>query len=190
MPLDLPNALTIARIVAILPLALLVAWRTPATDLAAALLFAVAAATDWLDGYLARRRSRPSDLGRMLDPIADKLLVGATLLLLAGSDRLGPVGMTAALAILLREILVSGLREHLAASGGVALPVTRLAKWKTAAQMLALPLLLVGDDAVPGWRLVAAGEGLLAIAAVLTVRTGWEYLRAALREMSRSAARS
>jgi len=181
MPLDLPNLLTVVRIVAILPLAVLASIGTPTANLAAALVFAIAAATDWLDGYLARRSGRISGFGRMLDPIADKLLVGATLLLLAASGRLDGLSFAAALAILLREILVSGLREHLAASGGVVLPVTRLAKWKTAAQMVALPLLLAGET-VLGATLWAVAQAMLLLAAALTLRTGWDYLRAALHQ--------
>lgn len=184
MLLDLPNLLTVARIVAILPLAVLASIGTPAASLAAALVFAAAAVTDWLDGYLARRSGRISAFGRMLDPIADKLLVGATLLLLAASGQLDGLSFAAALAILLREILVSGLREHLAASGGAALPVTRLAKWKTAAQMVALPLLLAGA-AVLGPTLWVLAQALLLLAAALTLRTGWDYLRVALRHAAR-----
>lgn len=180
MTLDLPNLLTVARIVAIAPLAVLVAVGA---DLAAAAVFAVAAATDWLDGFLARRSGRLSGFGRMLDPIADKLLVGAALLLLAGGGRLGLVGLAAALAILLRELLVSGLREHLAGLGGVVLPVTSLAKWKTGAQMVALTLLLAGDG-----PLAPLGEGLLVVAAGLTLRTGWDYLQVALRQAGREDA--
>jgi cardiolipin synthase len=184
MVTSLPNLLTLSRIAAI-PALVALAWpRLPATDLAAALVFGLAAATDWLDGYLARARNESSRFGRMLDPIADKLLVGATLMLLAGLGHMSQWGLLPAVVIMLREILVSGLREFLAGLA-VGMPVTRLAKWKTGAQMLALGLLLAGDasaallglGAVP---LTLVGEALLWLAAGLTLMTGWDYLRAAL----------
>ena len=126
---NLPNLLTLSRIAAIPGLVALVAWHTPGGDLAACALFAVAGITDWLDGRIARSRQLHSDLGRMLDPIADKLLVGATLMVLAGMGRLPPLAIYPAIVIMCREILVSGLREYLAGLS-VGLPVTRLAKWK------------------------------------------------------------
>ena len=184
---DLPNLLTLSRIVAIPVLVACGAARTPVGDLLATLIFAAAGLTDWLDGHLARTWRQQSDLGRMLDPIADKLLVGATLLLLAGQGRFPDGALYAAIVILLREILVSGLREYL---GGlrVGLPVTRLAKWKTGFQMGALGTLLAGDDVgillhVP-LPVSAIGEGMLWVAAVLTLVTGWDYLRASLRHVS------
>ncbi|MGC8477297.1 MAG: CDP-diacylglycerol--glycerol-3-phosphate 3-phosphatidyltransferase [Acetobacteraceae bacterium] len=192
MPTDLPNLLTISRIAAIPLIVLLVAVRTPAGNLAASLLFAVAAVTDWLDGKLARSRRQTSDLGRMLDPIADKLLVGATLMLLAGFGRLGGWGIYPAIVIMLREILVSGLREYLAGVR-VGLPVTRLAKWKTAAQMVALGLLLAGTSgaAAAGLGVVplaSLGALMLWAAAALTIVTGWDYLTAGLRHVGTPAA--
>jgi cardiolipin synthase len=183
---DLPNLLTLSRILAIPVLVVLVALRTPVGDLAALLLFAAAGLTDWLDGHLARARHQHSDLGRMLDPIADKLLVGATLMLLAGQGRFPDGALYPAIVILLREILVSGLREYLAGLR-VGLPVTRLAKWKTGFQMGALGTLLAGDDVgallhVP-LPVSMIGEIMLWVAAVLTLITGWDYLRAGLRHV-------
>ena len=188
MPTDLPNVLTLSRIAAIPVLVLLVAIRGPACDLAACAVFSAAAVTDYLDGHFARRWRQQSDLGRMLDPIADKLLVGATLMMLAGEGRLTAGGLFPAVVIMLREILVSGLREYLAGLR-VGLPVTALAKWKTAVQMVALPVLLAGDAGAQaiglGWLPVSGiGEGLLWLAAVLTLVTGWDYLIAALRNVS------
>lgn len=186
---DLPNLLTLARIAAIPLLVAFAAQHTGWGDGLAAILFALAAATDWLDGYLARRRRLLSEFGRMLDPIADKLLVTASLVLLAGSGTLSRPGLYAALLILLREILVSGLREYLAGRA-IGLPVTRLAKWKTAAQMVALFLLLLGDGGA-AWLTGLAlpveivGEGLLWIAALLTLVTGWGYLVAGWRTVQR-----
>jgi phosphatidylglycerophosphate synthase len=112
---DLPNLLTLSRIVAIPLLVVLVALRQPSADLAACVLFSTAAITDYFDGRLARSRRQQSDLGRMLDPIADKLLVGAALMMLVGQGRMSAWGLYPAIVIMLREILVSGLRKYLAA---------------------------------------------------------------------------
>jgi cardiolipin synthase (CMP-forming) len=188
MPTDLPNVLTLSRIAAIPVLVLLMAARSPACDLAACAVFAAAAVTDYLDGHFARRWRQQSDLGRMLDPIADKLLVGATLMMLAGEGRLFAAGLFPAVVIMLREILVSGLREYLAGLR-VGLPVTSLAKWKTGVQMVALPVLVAGDTGaqVIGLGMLpisAIGDVLLWIAAGLTLATGWDYLIAALRNVS------
>ena len=188
MPMNLPNLLTLSRIAAIPLLVALVVWRTPAGDLLACVLFALAGITDWLDGRIARQRKLHSDLGRMLDPIADKLLVGATLMVLAGTQRLSWLGLYPAIIIMCREILVSGLREYLAGLR-VGLPVTRLAKWKTGLQMVALGLLLAGDD---GARLLglavlhvtAMGGAMLFLAAALTLITGWDYLMAGLHHVT------
>ena len=185
---DLPNLLTLSRIAAIPLLVGLVALRFPLADLIACILFSVAAITDYFDGKLARSRRQQSDLGRMLDPIADKLLVAATLMMLVGLGRLSSLGLYPAIVIMLREILVSGLREYLAGIR-IGLPVTRLAKWKTGFQMGALGTLLAGDTSA---RLVglgfvpvtAIGEAMLWIAAVLTLVTGWDYLMAGLHHAS------
>jgi cardiolipin synthase len=191
---SLPNLLTLSRIAALPVLVLLVSLRTPAMDLAACAVFGAAAITDYFDGRIARNRRQTSNLGRMLDPIADKLLVGAALMLLAGFGRLAGWGIYPAIVILLREILVSGLREYLAGLR-VGLPVTQLAKWKTGFQMGALGTLLAGDASARllgiGWLPVQAiGEAQLWIAAALTLWTGWDYLRAGLRHASRAPASS
>ncbi len=182
MPTDLPNVLTISRIAAIPLLVVLVALRLPAADLAACVVFSAAAITDYYDGKLARSRLQQSELGRMLDPIADKLLVGAALMMLVGQNRLSGPALYPAIVIMLREILVSGLREYLAGIR-IGLPVTRLAKWKTGFQMGALGTLLAGDTTAHllhlGFLPVSAiGEGMLWAAAVLTLWTGWDYLTA------------
>ena len=187
MPTDLPNLLTLSRIAAIPLLVVLMAVRAPWADLVACALFSAAAITDYFDGKLARSRKQTSDLGRMLDPIADKLLVAAALMLLAGMGRLTDFGLFPAIVIMLREILVSGLREYLAGLS-VGLPVTKLAKWKTGFQMGALGTLLAGDSAAPllglGWLPVSLiGELMLWTAAVLTLLTGWDYLKAGLRHV-------
>jgi cardiolipin synthase len=188
---DLPNLLTLSRIAAIPLLVAMVALRRAETDLAACVLFTVAAITDYLDGRLARDRRQLSDLGRMLDPIADKLLVGAALMMLAGTGRLGAFGLYPAVVIMLREILVSGLREYLAGVR-VGLPVTRLAKWKTGVQMVALGFLLAGDSSaallgIPWLPASEIGEALLWAAALLTLLTGWDYLTAGLRHAATPA---
>jgi cardiolipin synthase len=185
---DLPNMLTLSRIAAIPLLVVLVALRSPWGDLGACIVFSAAAITDYFDGKLARDRRQLSDLGRMLDPIADKLLVGAALMLLAGTDRLDGPGLYPAIVIMLREILVSGLREYLAGMRA-RLPVTRLAKWKTGFQMGALGTLLAGDSAAAVLHLqflpvTAIGEAMLWIAAALTLVTGWGYLTTGLRHAS------
>ncbi len=185
---DLPNILTLSRIAAIPVLVLLVALGGPVADLIAALLFTAAAITDYLDGRLARERLQLSDFGRMLDPIADKLLIGATLMVLVGFGRLPAWGLYPAIVIMLREILVSGLREYLAQIK-VGLPVTRLAKWKTGVQMTALGLLLLGGRGallvgLGGLPMAWIGGVLLWLAAALTLVTGWDYLTAGLRHVT------
>jgi len=185
MPTDLPNVLTLSRIAAIPLLVVLVALRMPAADLTACVVFSAAAITDYYDGKLARSRRQQSSLGRMLDPIADKLLVGAALMMLVGQNRLSPAALYPAIVIMLREILVSGLREYLAGIR-IGLPVTKLAKWKTGFQMGALGTLLAGDTTASllhlGFLPVSAiGEVMLWVAAGLTLWTGWDYLTAGWR---------
>jgi cardiolipin synthase len=181
---DLPNVLTLSRIAAIPVLVALVAITSPVADLAACVVFSAAAITDYFDGKLARSRRQQSDLGRMLDPIADKLLVGAALMMLVGQNRLSRLGIYPAIVIMLREILVSGLREYLAGIRA-GLPVTKLAKWKTGFQMTALGMLLAGNTTAMllyiGFLPVSLiGESMLWIAAALTLITGWDYLMAGL----------
>ena len=185
---NLPTLLTLSRIAAIPLLVALVAVRRPWADVAACAVFGVAGLTDYLDGRIARLRQITSELGRMLDPIADKLLVGATLMVLAGQGRLPDHGLYPATVILCREILVSGLREYLAGLS-VGLPVTRLAKWKTGLQMAALGTLLAGDSGaqVLGLGMLPVGligTAMLWAAAMLTLVTGWDYLMAGLRHLS------
>lgn len=190
MMTDLPNLLTLSRIAAIPVMVVLASIRTPGTDFAACVVFSIAAITDYFDGKLARDYGQTSDLGRMLDPIADKLLVGAALMMLVGSDRLSAAGLYPAIVIMLREILVSGLREYLA-SMRIGLPVTALAKWKTGVQMGALGTLLAGNPSaqylgIPWLPVTLIGEAMLFTAAALTLVTGWDYLLAGLRHASQS----
>lgn len=180
--LSLPNVLTYARIAAVPALvACLFFLDGDAARWSAFALFVAACITDWLDGYLARAWAQQSKLGRMLDPIADKLLVAAVILLLVAFGRMSHITVAAALIILLREVLVSGLREFLAELR-VGLPVSALAKWKTGAQMVALGFLIVSDAKATAFiPSQAIGEVLLWLAAALTLYTGYDYLRIGLK---------
>ena len=182
---SLPNILTYGRIAAVPVLAaLLFFYSSPNSSLgarwAAFAIFIAACITDWLDGYLARIWEQQSNLGRMLDPIADKLLVGATLLMLVYTRDIDGWSIWAAIIILSREILVSGLREYLGELR-VSVPVTKIAKWKTTVQLVAIGFLIAGPAA--GGAVVTTGIGLLWIAAALTLYTGYDYFRAGLRHV-------
>ena len=179
MPTGLANLLTLSRIVAI-PF-FVAAFYLPGAwaNWVAFAIFALASLTDWLDGWVARRTATTSALGQFLDPMADKLLVAAALLMLVADGRAPAI---AALVIVSREILVSGLREFLAGRE-VKLTVSMLAKWKTVAQMVALALLLVGPAAatvgVPAWITVDGGVAMLWLAMALTLFSGWGYVHTA-----------
>jgi cardiolipin synthase (CMP-forming) len=180
---SLPNLLTLSRIV-VIPLVILTFYIEGAwTHWAACALFVAAAITDWFDGWLARSWNQVSAFGRFLDPIADKLLVAAVLFMLVAFDRVSQWSELPALVILLREILVSGLREFLAEIR-VGMPVTRLAKWKTGFQMVALPVLLVGQAGPAMIPVQEIGEGFLWVAAALTMITGWDYLQSGLKHLT------
>ncbi|HXP31320.1 MAG TPA: CDP-diacylglycerol--glycerol-3-phosphate 3-phosphatidyltransferase [Stellaceae bacterium] len=179
----LPNLLTLSRIVAI-PLVIVTFYLpSPLGPWAGCVIFSLAAVTDWLDGRLARLWQQQSELGRFLDPIADKLLVAATLFMLGATQRISQPAILPALVILSREILVSGLREHLAGLR-VRVPVSRLAKWKTAIQMVAIGVLLVGDAGPAFLPVRGLGETLLWLAAALTLMTGYDYLHAGLTHIN------
>ncbi len=179
---SLPNLLTLSRIF-VLP-ALIAAFYLPGNlaNWVTFGLFAGAGVTDYFDGALARSRGSVSRFGRFLDPVADKLLVAAAIFMLVATDRILDWHLLPALIILSREILVSGLREFLAELR-VGMPVTKLAKWKTTAQILALSVLLVGEAGGSRLHPVELGLVLLWIAGLLTVVTGYDYLRAGLRHM-------
>src|SRR5690348_9177828 len=184
-PFALPNLLTYARIAAVPVVVALMYWQSIFDGplwlrWIALVVFISAGVTDILDGYFARSWGQQSKLGRMLDPIADKLLVSSSLLMLAAEETIRGWTLLAAVVILCREILVSGLREFLAELR-VSLPVTRLAKWKTTVQMVAIGFLIAGDAAdeiMPG--VIEIGLTLLWISALVTLYTGWDYLRAGL----------
>ncbi|MGG7517078.1 CDP-diacylglycerol--glycerol-3-phosphate 3-phosphatidyltransferase [Allorhizobium undicola] len=187
---SIPNLLTYGRIVAVplIVVCFFLEGQLQSTDFArwAALgIFVVASITDFFDGYLARIWNQTSNIGRMLDPIADKLLVATCLILMAADTEKTIAGWSlwAAIIILCREILVSGLREYLAELK-VSVPVTRIAKWKTTVQMLALAFLLAGpagDKVLP--HTTHIGIALLWIAALLTMYTGYDYFKAGLKHM-------
>ena len=180
--LNLPNILTLSRILVVPVVVALFFFDSPATRWVSCGLFTLAGITDFFDGYLARRANMVSALGRFLDPIADKLLVASVLLMLVAFQRVGPWSYLPALVILLREIMVSGLREFLAEMR-VLVPVTRLAKAKTTVQMVALGFLIVGS-AAPHWiPAELVGEIGIWIAAAITLLTGYDYLRVGITHM-------
>lgn len=188
--LTLPNLLTLSRILAV-PILMVLLWY-PGWQVGYAagfVLYCIVGITDYFDGYLARAQGTVSKLGIFLDPIADKIMVGAVIVMLITTGG-GPDGdpiihgwnVIPALVILLREIAVSGLREFLAQLS-VSVPVSRLAKWKTTLQMVALGALIL-SGAVPEQLWVhQTGVVSLWAAAVLTLITGWDYLRVGLKHM-------
>jgi cardiolipin synthase (CMP-forming) len=182
--MSLPNLLTVSRIVATPVVVASFYVDGAAAHWFACVLFTAAAVTDWLDGHMARRWQQQSEIGRFLDPIADKLLVSATLFMLTAFGRLSAGTILPALVILCREILVSGLREYLAGLR-VGVPVSRLAKWKTFIQMVAIGFLIVGDAGPAFLPVTAIGQTLLWAAALLTLVTGYDYLVAGLRHINR-----
>lgn len=185
-PFNLPNILTYGRICAVPVVVACLFW--PKDDWVrwmALGIYTIAGITDFLDGYLARMWSQQSSMGRMLDPIADKLLVGSVLLMLVHTEDIRSWSVWAAIVILCREMLVSGLREFLA-EVRVSVPVSQLAKWKTTAQIVALGFLIAGtagDAVLPnGWTHVI-GLVLLWVAAILTLYTGYDYFKAGIRHI-------
>ena len=180
---QIPNLITIARILAIIPIIALVMTGDTNLRLIALILYIVAAASDWLDGYLARQWNQTSPLGRMLDPIADKLLVGLLIAALAWDRSLSALDMIPALAILFREFFIPGLREFLG-NTQVVLKVTQLAKWKTTIQLVALAIILL-ERIVPGLTLIS--DIVLWLAGILTVWTGTQYLLASWPHLSGEA---
>jgi cardiolipin synthase (CMP-forming) len=178
-----PNILTYGRILAVPIVAGLLMLGDNTSRWVALGIYVLAAVTDFLDGYLARKWQQQSALGRMLDPIADKVLVAVVLLVLAADGILSGGHMWAAIIILAREVLVSGLREFLGELR-VSVPVTKIAKWKTTAQLFAIGFLIAGpagDRIVP--HTTQVGLVFLWVAAALTLYTGYDYFRAGLRHV-------
>jgi cardiolipin synthase len=185
---SLPNILTYARIAAI-PVVVGCIYAQAIMEgplwlrWVAVAVFIAAGVTDFLDGYYARIWDQHSAFGRMLDPIADKLLVASCLLMLAADGIIHGWTLWAAIVILCREILVSGLREYLAELR-VSVPVTKLAKWKTTVQLVAIGFLLAGeagDMLIPFTTQI--GLLLLWISAIITIYTGWDYFRAGIHHL-------
>lgn len=191
MVLNIPNILTVSRIIAI-PVVLGFIYLGGHTgNWLAFWVYTYACITDFFDGYLARAWHQQSAFGRFLDPIADKLLVAGVLFMLVGVETISALHILPAAVILSREILVSGLREFLA-EARVGLPVSLLAKWKTTIQMLALGFLIVGHIGpdfgfATTWQIGIAG---LWIAAGITIVTGYDYLRAGLKHIAETDAGS
>ncbi|ADE84160.1 CDP-diacylglycerol--glycerol-3-phosphate 3-phosphatidyltransferase [Rhodobacter capsulatus] len=200
MKWNLPNSLTVLRLIAAPGVAVMFLYfARPWADWFALTLFIGAAVTDWFDGYLARAWKQESKFGAMLDPIADKAMVVIALVVITGYSGMNPWLILPATVILFREVFVSGLREFIGADAG-KLKVTKLAKWKTTAQMVAIAILFLGTglDYLEKGRAPRAGEGnlpnfasladlanhvglaLIWVAAVLTAITGWDYFRKAL----------
>ena len=186
--LSLPNLLTLSRILAV-PILVFLLWRPTPLDYAITfVLYCIVGLTDYLDGYLARAQGQISRLGQFLDPIADKIMVAAVIMMLVSTRResgepiIHGLHILPALTILLREIFVSGLREFLAPLK-VSMPVSSLAKWKTTFQLVALGALILAG-AVPDQQWVhSVGLASLWAAAILTMVTGWDYLRTGIRHM-------
>lgn len=181
--LHLANILTLSRIVAIPVFVATFYLESGLAHWVGLVIFVAAGVTDWLDGYVARRQNLVSAFGRFLDPIADKLLVATAIVMLVAFDRISGLAVLAAVVILCREILVSGLREFLAELK-VGLPVTKLAKMKTTVQVFALSFLIIGHAAPFQIPAEYIGTILLWIAAILTLYTGYDYLRAGLKYMT------
>ena len=180
---SLPNLLTYFRIVAIPALVACFFVTADWGRWTAMWLFIAAGVSDFLDGYLARAWEQQSAIGRMLDPIADKLIVSAALLMLAADQTIAGWSLWAGVIILCREILVSGLREFLGTLA-VGVPVTALAKWKTVVQMVAIGFLLAGAAGDKIWPYTTVfGLTLLWIAAIFTLYTGYDYLRASVAHL-------
>ena len=186
--LTLPNLLTLSRILAV-PILVFLLWKPSWWDYAITfVLYCLVGITDYFDGYVARTQGTVSRLGIFLDPIADKIMVAAVIVMLVARPPIDapPIivdwHLIPALIILLREIIVSGLREFLAGLQ-VSVPVSRMAKWKTTLQLVALGALILAG-AIPQWPWVHV-VGLISLwaAAALTMVTGWDYLRVGLKHM-------
>jgi cardiolipin synthase (CMP-forming) len=186
----LPMTLTLSRIIAIPVVVALFYVQGDWIRYVACAIYTAAAVTDYFDGYFARVWQQQTKLGRIFDPIADKLLVAATILMLVAFGRIAGWDVLPALVILCREVLVSGLREFLAEINRHNLPVSRLAKWKTGIQMTALGFLIVGDAAPTAWfPVMLVGQVGLWVAALLTLITGYDYLAEGLKHVGEDAPR-
>lgn len=176
---NLPNILTISRIVVIPVIFLSIYIDSTIWSILAGVLFVIASITDYLDGYIARARNQNSIFGRLLDPIADKLLVISALLIIVANGMVNNISYIPIIIIMCREVLVSGMREFLA-EFKVGMPVTKLAKWKTGFQMTAIAFILLQKLYVIGGVVGIMGEWMLWLAGILTFITGYQYFEKCL----------
>ena len=180
MKLNISNLLTIARIAVIPIIVLCIYLKSPFYGWVAFILFCSASITDYFDGYIARIRNEVTNFGTFVDPIADKLLVAAVILILTSKEIIADWETIPALIILLREIAVSGLREYLAKIK-VSVPVSRIAKIKTAMQLIALALLILSESGITIIPIIYIGKMSLWIAGLLTLYTGYDYLKSGIK---------
>jgi len=180
MKLNISNILTLFRIVVIPIIVACIYLKSPWYGWVAFILFCVASITDYFDGYLARIRNEVSNLGTFLDPIADKLLVAAVILILTSKEVITDWETIPALIILLREIAVSGLREYLAGIK-VSVPVSKIAKLKTSLQLVALAILILSESGISIIPILLIGKVALWSAGILTLYTGYDYLKSGLK---------
>ena len=180
MLFNLSNILTISRIIVIPIILLLIYMKSPLSGWMAFFLFCAAGITDYFDGYFARIRKEISNLGTFLDPIADKLLVASVILILTSKGVINEWETIPALIILLREIAVSGLREYLAGIK-VSVPVSSIAKLKTSLQLIALGILILSEGGIEIVPVLFFGKLALWIAAIMTLYTGYDYLKSGLK---------
>ena len=180
MKLNISNILTLSRIIVIPIIVACIYLKSPWYGWIAFFLFCAASITDYFDGYLARIRNEVSNLGTFLDPIADKLLVAAVILILTSKDVITDWETIPALIILLREIAVSGLREYLAVIK-VSVPVSKIAKLKTSLQLIALAILILSESGITFIPILLLGKIALWSAGILTLYTGYDYLKSGLK---------
>ena len=180
MKFNLSNILTLSRIIVIPIIVALIYLKSPFYGWLAFILFCIAGITDYFDGYFARIRNEVSNLGTFLDPIADKLLVASVILILTAKEIIADWETIPALIILLREIAVSGLREYLAGIK-VSVPVSKIAKFKTSLQLIALGILILSEGGISILPILVLGKIALWIAALLTLYTGFDYLKSGIK---------
>ena len=180
MKFNIANILTLSRISVIPIIVICIYLKNPIYGWTAFILFCVASITDYFDGYLARTRNEVSNLGIFLDPIADKLLVAAVILILTSKEVIKDWETIPALIILLREIAVSGLREYLAKIK-VSVPVTKISKLKTSLQLIALAILILSESVATFFPILYFGKIALWGAGLLTLYTGYDYLKSGLK---------
>ncbi len=180
MKINLSNILTLSRIIVIPVIVLMIYLKEPIFGWLAFILFCIASITDFFDGYFARIRNEVSNLGTFLDPIADKLLVSSVILILTSKGIISDWETIPALIILLREIAVSGLREYLAGIK-VSIPVSKIAKFKTTLQLIALGILILSESGIAIFSITLLGKMSLWIAAILTLYTAYDYLKTGIK---------